>query len=164
MYSKNDNIKIMINNGADQVAKELFDSLNNRYQNNLESMKGSDFVFDCVHFLYHKCHEINPNLGGSYMDSSDWIKHKKATINSINKKDNKWFQYAVTVALNHEEIRRHSEKIIKIKSFLNEYDWEGMNFPSERDDWKKFEKNKITIALDVFYAKKKNISCLCFKT
>ena len=39
-----------------------------------------------------------------------------------------------------------------------------MNFPSERDDWKKFEKNKITIALDVFYAKKKNISCLCFKT
>ena len=71
MYSKNDNIKIMINNGADQVAKEFFDSLNNRYQNNLESMKGSDFVFDCVHFLYHKCHEINPNLGGSYMDSSD---------------------------------------------------------------------------------------------
>ena len=31
-------------------------------------------------------------------------KTKKATINSINKKDNKFFQYSVTVALNHDEI------------------------------------------------------------
>ena len=40
------------------------------------------------------------NRSGSYIDSPDWIKSKKATINTINKKDNKCFQYAVTVALN----------------------------------------------------------------
>ena len=40
------------------------------------------------------------NRSGSYIDSPDWIKNKKATINTINKKDNKCFQYAVTVALN----------------------------------------------------------------
>ena len=39
----------MINDEADEVTKELFDSLKNRYQNNLESMKGSDIVFDYVH-------------------------------------------------------------------------------------------------------------------
>ena len=34
-------------------------------------------------------------------------------------------------------------------------------FPSEKDDWKKFEKNNVTIALNVLYAKKeKNIPCL----
>ena len=37
-------------------------------------------------------------------DSPDWMKNKKATINPINKKDNKCFQYRLTVALNHEEI------------------------------------------------------------
>ena len=40
MNSKSDNIEIMINNEADKVIKELFDSLKNRYQNNMESMKG----------------------------------------------------------------------------------------------------------------------------
>ena len=34
-------------------------------------MKGSDFIFDCVHLLYYKCHEINLNRSGSYIDSCD---------------------------------------------------------------------------------------------
>ena len=67
-------------------------------------MKGSEFVFDYVHLLYYKCHKINLNRGGSYIDSPDWIKNKTGTINLINKKDYKCFQYAVTVALNHKEI------------------------------------------------------------
>ena len=77
----------------------------------MESIKGSEFVFNYVLLLYYKCHKINPNRGGSYIDSPDWIKNKKATINPINKKDNKCFQYAITGALNHEEIRKHYEKI-----------------------------------------------------
>ena len=92
MHSKSDNIEIMINNEADEVIKELLDSLKNRYQNNLESMKGGEFVLDYVHLLYHKCHKINLNRGGSYEDSPEWIKNKKTTINPINKKDKKIFQ------------------------------------------------------------------------
>ena len=42
----------------------------------------------------------------------------------------------------------------KIKPFIDEYNWEEINFPSEKDDWKKFEKNNITITLNVLYAKK----------
>ena len=67
MHSKSDNIEIMMNDEADEFIKELFDSLKNRYQNNLESMKSSDFVFDYVHLLHYKCHKINPNRGGSYI-------------------------------------------------------------------------------------------------
>ena len=77
VHSKSDNIEIMINDEADEVIKELFDLLKNRYQNNLESMKGSEFAFDFVHLLHYKCHKINPNRGGSYIDSPDWIKTKK---------------------------------------------------------------------------------------
>ena len=64
MHSKNGNMEIMINDEADVVIKELFDSLKNRYQNNLESLKGSEFVFQNVHLLYYKCHKINSNRGG----------------------------------------------------------------------------------------------------
>ena len=95
---------------------------------------------------------------GSYINSPDWVKNKKATINPINKKDNKYFQYAITVALNHEEIGKHPERITKIKPFINKYNWEGINYPSEKEDWKKIDKNNLTIALNVLYAKKeKNI-------
>ena len=75
-------------------------------------------------------------------------KNKKATINPINKKDSKCFQYAVTVTLNYEEIKKDPQRITKIKPFL--YNWEGINFPSEHD-WKKFEKNNVTIVLNVLY-------------
>ena len=46
---------------ADEMI-ELFDSLKNRYQNNLESMKGSEFVFDYVQLLYYKCHKKIPGV------------------------------------------------------------------------------------------------------
>ena len=92
MHSKSDNMEIMINDEANEVIKKLFGSLKNRYQNNLQPMKGSEFLFDYVHLLYYKCYKINPNRDGSYMDSPDWIKIKKATTNPINKKDNKGFQ------------------------------------------------------------------------
>ena len=109
-------------------------------KNNLEWIKYSDFVLNNFHLLYYKCLRINLNHGGSYIDSPDWINNKKATINSINKKDNKYFKYAVTVALNHEEIRKDHQGITKIKPFISTYNWEGINFPSENDYWKNLRK------------------------
>ena len=110
MDSKSDNIVIMINDEADEVVKELFDSPKNRYHNNLELTKGSEFVFDYVHLLYYKCRKINPNCVGSYIDSSDWIKNKKPTINPINNKDNKCFQYDATAASNHGKIKKNHKE------------------------------------------------------
>ena len=70
----------MINGEANEVIKKSLDSVKNRYQNNLELTKGSEFVFDYVNLLYYKFHKINPNCGGSYIASTDWMKTK-----SINK-------------------------------------------------------------------------------
>ena len=66
-----------MNDKVDEITEEPFYSLKNRYQNNLESMKGNEFVFDYVHFCYYNCHKINPNHGGSDIDSPDCIKNKK---------------------------------------------------------------------------------------
>ena len=90
-------------------------------------------------------------LGESYIDSPDWIKNKKATINSINKKYNKCFQYAVTVAFNSEQIGKHAEIITKIKPFINKYKYDGINFPP------KIKTNNVTTALNVLYGKKEKI-------
>ena len=79
MYSKSDNVEIMINDQAEEDIKE--------------SSKGSKFVFDYVDLLYYKYHKSNLNRGRSYIDSQD--KNKKAIINPINKKYNKCFQYVV---------------------------------------------------------------------
>ena len=82
MLSKSDNIEFMINDEADEVIKELSDSLKNRYQNNLDSMKGSKFVFDYVQLMYYKCHKINPSRGESHIDSPDSMKKQKSNNKS----------------------------------------------------------------------------------
>ena len=46
------------------------------------------------------------------------MKNEKGSIKLINKKDNKPFQYPVTVTLNIEEIKKDPQRITKVKSFL----------------------------------------------
>ena len=41
------------------------------------------------------------------------------------------------------------QKLTKIKPFIKKYDWKGIKFLWEKDDWKKFEKNNITVALNI---------------
>ena len=43
------------------------------------------------------------------------------------------------------------ERISNIKSFINKYNWDKIKYPSEIDDWKIFEKNNLTIVLNVLY-------------
>ena len=87
----------------------------------------------------------------SYIEPHEWLKNKKATINPKNKNDVNCFQYAITVALNHQNIGRDPQKISKIKRFINQYNWKGIEFPTEQKDWKKFEQNNKTIALNILY-------------
>ena len=141
----------MINEKADEV-------ILSRYQTGLEtSIISSHFNFDCVHLLYYTCHKTSFKRSGSYMDSPNWIKNKKATIYPINKKDSKCFQYAVTVTLNHEKIGKNPEGITNTKPFIDKYILEGINYLSEKDDWKNLEKNNLIIALNVLYPKKEKI-------
>ena len=88
--------------------------------------------------------------------SGDWIKDKKTTINP-QKEDDKCFQHVANVTLNYEEIKYSPERVSHIKPFINKYNWEGINYPSKLGDWKKFEKNNPTIAINILYAKEKKI-------
>ena len=112
-------------------------------------MKGSEFEFDGVNFLYYDFNKISINSSGSYIDSPKWIKNKKSTINPKNN-DHKCFQYAVTLALNLYRINSPLKRISKIKPFIEQYNWKEIEFPSTSKDWKKFELNN-EIALNILY-------------
>ena len=89
---------------------KLFQSLLCRYQVGLKTtMKGSSFIFDRANLFYYNLNKIKLNWCGLYIDSLDWIKSKKASINPVNENGNKYFQYAAILALNNEEIVRNAE-------------------------------------------------------
>ena len=93
----------MVGSDTNEVIKGLFKSFLLRYQEVLqEKMKDSEFEFDGVNLLYYDFNKISLNRGGSYIDSPEWMKYKKSTINPKNN-DYKCFQYTVTVALNRDK-------------------------------------------------------------
>ena len=83
MRSKSDNIEIMMNDKADEIIEEIFDSLKTRCENNLELMKGSEFVFDYIHLLCYKCHKKSQSL---------WMIHRFSSLDKYKKSNNKSYQ------------------------------------------------------------------------
>ena len=59
------------------------------------------------------------------------------------------FQYSIIISLFHKEIKKNPETISKIKSFINNVDWENINFPPEEQDYQQFEMNNKSIALNI---------------
>ena len=59
--------------------------------------------------------------------------------------------------LNYEDIESHPERVSNITPFINKYNWEGINYPSKLGDWKSFEKNNPTMAMNMLYTKEKEI-------
>ena len=117
------------------------------YKSWLIRNEGSEFVSNYIHLWYYKYNKINLYSAVKYTNYTEWI---KKTINSTSKKYKKHVQNAVTVALILEEIKKYLQRITKIKPFMNKYNWERKYVPSERDDWKKIEKNNVTYILLMF--------------
>ena len=150
MHTRSDNEEFMNGSDTDEIIKGLFESFLQKYEENLQNkMRGSDFEFDGVNFLYYDFNKISLNRGGSYIDSPKWLKDKKSTINPKNN-DHKCFQYAVTLALNLDTINKHPQRISKIKSFIDQYNCKDIDFPSTSKDWRKLELNN-EIALNILY-------------
>ena len=77
-------------------------------------MRGRKFVFESVDLLYDGLHKTTLRRG----KSPEQLKNKRAPINPKNNNDY-CFQYAITVALNHQNIDNHPERISNIEPFIN---------------------------------------------
>ena len=104
-----------------------------------------------IDLLEYHLHKISLNRGISYIESPEWLHNKVVTINTKNTKDNNYFQYAITAALNYQNINCHPERISKLRPFINNYNWKDIEFPSYSKDWRKFECNNKTIALNILF-------------
>ena len=114
-------------------------------------MKGSSYIFERADLLEYHFHKISLNRGSSYIDSPEWIKHKKVTVNPQNAKDNKCFQYAIIAALNYQNINHNLERISKLKHFIDNYNWDNIDFPAGYKDYSAFDKNSSDTAINILY-------------
>ena len=98
MHTKSHNREFMMSNEKDEIIEKLFEPLLQNYQKDLEgSVRKSEFVRDSIGLLYYHLQKIGLKRGGSYKDSPEWLKNRKAIINPKNNDDH-CFQYALTVA------------------------------------------------------------------
>ena len=143
--------EFMSESETEEIAEKLFRFLLQRYHDNLyEKMRGSDFIFNGVNYLFYDFNRVSISKGGSYVESLKWLKDKKCTVNQKNN-DNKCFQYATTLALNFNKINKHPQRISRIKPFIESYNWNDINFPATKKDWNRFEVNNKNVALNILY-------------
>ena len=115
----------------------------------------SGFTPDKIMHLYINFHRLVLTRVSSYNVLPEWIKSKKAVINPQNK-DEECFKWAIIEALHHEEIKHLPEEISLLRSYENQYNWKGLEFPVSIKKIDKFEKNNPGIAVNVLFSNNKN--------
>ena len=68
--------------------------------------------------MYYHLHKTSLTRGKSYIKSPEWLKNKRAAINPKNKKEDNWFQYALTVSLNWEKLQKTPKEYQKLNLLL----------------------------------------------
>ena len=163
-YVKSDNKEIRLGNGTSNIINELVNHFYLTMKKNEQILRnGSDYTFENVEILAIHFHNIKLKRGKSYIKSPEWISCKKATINPKNK-DNKSFQYSITVTLNHQETENHPKRISNIKPFIDKYNWKDIDSPAGIKDWEKFERNNKYIALNILSASAKEKINIIYKS
>ena len=124
--------------------KLAYKSNYNKRKNQVILLMINDEANNCYYFAVKKLSELN-SLG--------WLRGKKEAINNNNNNNNNnnEFQNVLDDALNYQTIEKHPERISKLKPYINKHNWKETNFPATPQDWKKFELNNKTIALNVLY-------------
>ena len=115
----------------------------------------SGFTLNKIMHLDINFHRLTLTRGSSFIELLEWIKTKKAVINPQNK-DEECFKWAVIAALHHEDIKKDYQRISRLRSYENQHNWKGFEFPVSIKKIDNFERNNPGIAVNVFSCKKKN--------
>ena len=78
MSSRSTPEEIMSGSETEEIMEKLIKSLLQKYQDNLQNkMKGSEFIFNGVNYVFYNLNRITISIG----ESPKWLKDKKCTIN-----------------------------------------------------------------------------------
>ena len=134
VWSENEEISFE----TSDIVKSLINSFLNNYQNEQQvSREKSNLVFESVDLMLYKVHKKSLKIGSLYISSPKWLANKKATINPKNTQCSQCFAYSITVALNHQKIKNHSERIKHIPPFADQYNCKDIDFLAGVKGWKK---------------------------
>ena len=140
IFVQSNNEEIRSGNERGDIIKGLLNSFLNNYQEEeITQRNGSNFEFEIVDLLSYHIHKTSLKKEKSCMKSPEWVVNKRATINPKKLSDNKCFQQSITVALHHQDIENHPERITIVGHHIGLYNWEGIEFPAGIKDWKRFE-------------------------
>ena len=129
---------LFVSYNSEEVKLAYKSRYNNNCKNNLILLMINDEAKNCFYFAVKNLSELY-SLG--------WLRSKKeAIINGDN-----CFQNALNDALNYQNIEKDLQRITKISPYISKYNWEGIEFPVGSKDWKKFEQNNKTIALNILF-------------
>ena len=152
-FFMSDNIICRPSSDTSKILDELLSSLYEKYQVDLTiSHTSSSFVFESVEECNIHFHKIDLRRGASYIESPDWLKNKKCTINPKNENDVYCFMYSITAGLYHDEIGKNVERISKkLMQYANKINWHNIDFPASYEDYVLFEQLNSDIALNILY-------------
>ena len=138
-----------------EIFKEMMDEIEEEVQK-VEHAEGSGWVFVEVENLTLHTDIWDPLKGSSYIDLPKELKNKNAIINMKNE-DNKCFLWCVLRALNPKD--NHPERIDKdLKSKEHTLNMEGITYPVELKNIKRFEKQNLDISITILgYSKEDKV-------
>ena len=152
-YFRTEKKRVLKSTNVEKLVKDNFKKINldiEKYQNN-----GSGWYFKNIKELQINVVEYSPQKGSSYIDLPVWIKNKKAIINPKNK-DDKCFIWCVLRYLHMKP--RDNEIISDLKKYENELVTNGLTFPMDIKNIRKFEKLNPNIpSITVFSVEGKTI-------
>ena len=130
-----------------EIYNEMRDEIEEEIQK-VEQAEGSGWVFLEVENLTLHTDKWDPIKASSYIDLPDKLKNKKAIINMKNE-DNKCFLWCVLRALNPSKDKHPSRIDKNLKSKENTLNMEGIAYPVNLKDIKRFEKQNLDISISV---------------
>ena len=126
-------------------------SLFEKFNDDLQlSRENSNFVYESVEECNIHFNKIDLRRGASFIDTPEWLKHKKAIINPQNKNDVYCFMYAICIAL-YDELGKNPGRIIKKLDIYSTFNWKNIDFVASYEDYATFERLNSDIALNVLY-------------
>ena len=144
------------NTDLNEIFKEMMDEIEEEVQK-VEHAEGSGWVFVEVENLTLHTDIWDPLKGSSYIDLPRELKNKNAIINMKNEDNNKCFLWCVLRALNPKD--NHPERIDKdLKSKEHTLNMEGITYPVELKNIKRFEKQNPDISITILgYSKEDKV-------
>ena len=139
-FSRSDNVIWMPSSNMNEILEQLLVSLFEKFNDDLQlSRESSNFVYESVEECNIHFNKIDLHRGASFIDTPEWLKRKKATINPENKNDVYCFMYAIGIVLYHNELGKNAGCISKKLDIYFSFNCQNIDFPASYEDYAIFE-------------------------